>query len=155
MREGAKLVEARKWEEAKVPLKKAIELYPGYVEDDSGYLFLARVYRELGDKKEERALLEKFVGMNGDALDERLRLMEMGADEKNWGGGCAGEERGGGAEAGAAIWIPWCRRCPSGIWRVGGGETGDQAAAAAIRAYQAALSSCWISCRVRRNATIT
>jgi tetratricopeptide (TPR) repeat protein len=82
--EGQALVTEKKYKEAKPILEKAIELYPGYIEGGGAYLPLAMAHRELGETKEERATLEKFVALDADAVEPRLRLAALAAAEKDW-----------------------------------------------------------------------
>jgi tetratricopeptide (TPR) repeat protein len=82
--EGRALVAERKWKEARAPLEKAISLYPGYGEAGGPYLLLAAVHRELGDAKLEREMLEKHVALNAEAIEARLRLIEVAAGQRDW-----------------------------------------------------------------------
>lgn len=76
----------KKWEEAKAPLHKLIELYPGYTEEDNAYSLLALVCRELGDTEKEREALEQLAARSGDAWDAYLRLMELDESKGKWRG---------------------------------------------------------------------
>jgi len=83
-RRARKALAEKKWEEAKEPCRVLIELFPNQVEGDSAYLMLAKAYRELGEFKEERKVLNHFVVLTDDAFDVYLRLMELGTEEKDW-----------------------------------------------------------------------
>jgi tetratricopeptide (TPR) repeat protein len=82
--EGRALVAERKWEAAKAPLRKAIELYPTYAEAGGPYLLLAAAHRELGETKAERELLEKHLALDADAVEPRIRLMEIATAAGDW-----------------------------------------------------------------------
>jgi tetratricopeptide (TPR) repeat protein len=45
---------------------------------------LAAAHRELGNVKAERAMLEKHLALNAEAVEPRIRLMELAAGEKDW-----------------------------------------------------------------------
>jgi tetratricopeptide (TPR) repeat protein len=82
--EGRALLSARKWEAAKKPLTKAIELYPTYAQAGGPYLLMAAAHRELKETPQERAMLEKHVALNADAIDPRLRLIEIARSSGDW-----------------------------------------------------------------------
>ena len=73
------LFEEKKWEEAKKPLQKLIELYPEQSKNGNAYALLARVHRELGEDDAELAMLNKVAERNSDAVDAFSRLMKIGA----------------------------------------------------------------------------
>ena len=76
----------KKWEAAKVPLRRLIELYPEQHDADSSYALLARAHRELGETDEELAMLAKVMTLSSDAQDACARLMELAAARKDWRG---------------------------------------------------------------------
>jgi tetratricopeptide (TPR) repeat protein len=82
--EGRALIAERKWKEAVAPLEKAAALYPGYGEAGGPYALLAAAHRELGDAAAERAMLERHVALDDDAVEPRLRLMEVAAAAEDW-----------------------------------------------------------------------
>ena len=82
--EGRALVAERKHKEAIPPLEKAAQLYPGYGEAGGPWVLLAAAYRELGDTKAERAMLEKHVALSAEAIEPRVRLMEIAAAQNDW-----------------------------------------------------------------------
>jgi len=82
--EGRALLSASKWEDAKKPLKRAIELYPDYAQAGGPYLILAAVHRELKETADERAMLEKHVAIDADAIEPRLRLIEIAKAAGDW-----------------------------------------------------------------------
>jgi len=79
-----RLVSEKRWEEAKEPLFRLIELYPGDVEGESAYLLLVIAHRQLGETNEERAVLEKLASLDADAVEVYLRLAELAAAEEDW-----------------------------------------------------------------------
>ncbi|MBI3468900.1 MAG: hypothetical protein HY000_38335, partial [Planctomycetes bacterium] len=81
---GVKLVADRQWQAAKAPLEQAVALYPGYARGDNPYSLLATVHRELGETEAERAVLEKLVEIDADAVDARLRLIELAEAKQEW-----------------------------------------------------------------------
>jgi len=82
--EGEALLLERKFAEAKVPLNKAMALFPNYAEADGPCLLLAKAHRELKEAKEERDMLEKFTALNADAVTPRLRLLELASADQDW-----------------------------------------------------------------------
>jgi len=76
----------RKFEEAKKPLARAIELYPTCGEAGGPYLLMAAAHRELGETRQEREMLEKHIALDADAVEARVRLAEILAKEKDWKG---------------------------------------------------------------------
>lgn len=82
--EGRALLAEKKHRDAIVPLEKAASLYPNYGEAGGPYVLLAAAQRELGDVKAERAMLEKHVALSAEAIEPRVRLMEIAAAEKDW-----------------------------------------------------------------------
>lgn len=82
--EGRALLSAGKWEAAKAPLRKAIELYPTYAQAGGPYLLLAAAHRELKETAQERAMLEKHVALDADAIEARLRLIELARLAGDW-----------------------------------------------------------------------
>ncbi|HEV2292710.1 MAG TPA: tetratricopeptide repeat protein [Tepidisphaeraceae bacterium] len=82
--QGRALLAEGKFEEAKRPLIKLIGLYPTYGEAGGPYVLLAAAHRELGETDAERAMLEKHVSLNADAIEPRLRLIELAAAAQEW-----------------------------------------------------------------------
>ena len=82
--EGRALLAEKKFEEAKEPLTKLVSLYPHYAEAGGPYVLLAAAHRELGETDAERAMLQKHVALSADAVDPRLRLIELAAGAKDW-----------------------------------------------------------------------
>lgn len=82
--EGRALLSGSKWEEAKKPLTKAIELYPGYAQAGGPYLLLAAAHRELKETQQERAMLGQHVALDADAIEPRLRLIEIARSGGDW-----------------------------------------------------------------------
>lgn len=82
--EGRALLAEKKHSDAIAPLEKAAALYPNYGEAGGPYLLLAAAHRELENVKAERAMLEKHVALSAEAIEPRVRLMEIAAAEKDW-----------------------------------------------------------------------
>lgn len=82
--EGRALLDEGKFQEAKRPLQAAAALYPGFAEQGGPYLLLAAAHRELGETKQERTLLEKHVALSADAVEPRLRLIELATQAQDW-----------------------------------------------------------------------
>ncbi len=91
--QARQLTQAKKWEEAKAPLKKLIELYPGHSEPGNAYHALAEVHRELKETEAERAVLAKLTALDPDATDAFLRMMELSAAAKDWAAVAQNAER--------------------------------------------------------------
>ncbi len=87
------LIQAKKWVEAKVPLKKLIELYPGHIEPGNAYQALAEIHRELKETDAERAVLASLTALDPDATEAYLRLMELSAAAKDWAAVAQNAER--------------------------------------------------------------
>jgi tetratricopeptide (TPR) repeat protein len=82
--QGKKLIEAKKWAEAKAPLEKLLELYPQSTGPDSAYLLLAEAHRGLNETEQERAILSKLARIDADASPAYLRLMDLDLEAKDW-----------------------------------------------------------------------
>jgi tetratricopeptide (TPR) repeat protein len=81
---GQAFVAEQNWSDAKSPLEKAAGLYPDYAEIGGPYVLLAAVYRGVGDVTNERAMLEKHASLNADAVEPRLRLLEVLSQQNDW-----------------------------------------------------------------------
>ncbi len=79
-----RLLEQKKWAEAKPVLMKLIELYPGAAGSESPYRKLAAVCRALGDTNGERETLSRFAEKDDQAVDAYARLMEMAGETQDW-----------------------------------------------------------------------
>lgn len=79
-----RLIEERKWAEAKVPLQRLVELYPTQKGSDSVYRLLVAAHRALDDTAAERAVLAQWTAIDDEATEGYLRLMELAAAEKDW-----------------------------------------------------------------------
>ena len=80
-RDAKKLVAARKWKEAEVPLKELLSLYPTHAESLN---LLAAVQRGLKADAAERETLRLLASTSDSDIDAYLRLMDLAAAEKNW-----------------------------------------------------------------------
>jgi tetratricopeptide (TPR) repeat protein len=88
-----KLLREKKWEEAKTPLKKLIELYPADAGSDSAYAMLAAAHRGLNETNDERLVLTKLAALDADNTDVFQRLMELDETVKDWPGVAENAER--------------------------------------------------------------
>jgi len=82
--QATKSVSEKKWQAAKAPLNKLIELYPEQSGPNNAYALLATVHRALNETPEERAALEKWAAQEGDALEAYSRLLELEQVAKDW-----------------------------------------------------------------------
>jgi tetratricopeptide (TPR) repeat protein len=78
------LIAAEKWEEAKTPIAKMLELYPGDAGADNPYRLAAEVHRKLNENTQERAALEKLAGLSADDVVAFGRLAELTAANGDW-----------------------------------------------------------------------
>jgi tetratricopeptide (TPR) repeat protein len=85
MREAAKALRERTWNEAKIPLGKLLNAYPDQTGPDNAYTLLAEVHRRLGETNAEIQVLTRLAALEADALDAYSRLMELESQAKNWG----------------------------------------------------------------------
>ncbi|MSU50965.1 MAG: tetratricopeptide repeat protein [Opitutus sp.] len=79
-----RLVEKQKWEEAKVPLQRLVELYPQQKGGEGAYRLLVSALRALNDTAGEREILRKWVEVDDEATDAYLRIIELASAEKDW-----------------------------------------------------------------------
>ncbi len=84
LRQARRLTEAKKWEEAKVPLQRLLSFYPEQRGGDSALRLLAQIHRELDEPAAERRTLERFASLDAEAPDANLRLMDLAATAKDW-----------------------------------------------------------------------
>jgi tetratricopeptide (TPR) repeat protein len=82
--QAQRLLLAKKWEQAKAPLQKLIELYPDQRESDSAYSLLAHAQRELGETDAEIATLTKLADLASDAVEAFERLAQIFAERQDW-----------------------------------------------------------------------
>lgn len=79
-----RLIEQQKWEEAKAPLQRLVELFPRQKGGDSAYRTLAAAHRALNEAAAEREILQRWADVDDEASDAYLRIMELAAAEKDW-----------------------------------------------------------------------
>ena len=84
MRQARKLVEQKKWAEAKAPLDLLLKAYPDQIGGESAYLLRAAVPRGLGETNLERAVLSQFAALDADSTEAYLRLMELESAAGHW-----------------------------------------------------------------------
>lgn len=82
--QSQRAMEKARWPEARVPLERLVELYPGQKAGDSSYRALVTVLRALGDTAGERRALEAWAAADDEAVDAYARLMELAAADKDW-----------------------------------------------------------------------
>lgn len=88
-----KLIAAKKYEEAKVPLKTLIENFPDQIGSESSYLLLASVHRALNETNLERQALAKLAILDAEAIDAFLRIMELASAAGDWSDVATNAER--------------------------------------------------------------
>ncbi len=77
-------VAEKRWADAKAPLQKLVEKYPGQDGADSAYPLLASVHRALGETDAEREVLMRHAERDDEATATYLRLMELASVAKDW-----------------------------------------------------------------------
>ncbi|MBL9202779.1 MAG: tetratricopeptide repeat protein [Opitutaceae bacterium] len=82
--QAIRAMEKQKWAEARKPLERLLELYPRQKGADSIHRQLIAAHKALGDAAGERRTLEAWAGADDEAVEAYLRLMELGAAEKDW-----------------------------------------------------------------------
>lgn len=88
-----KLIEQKKWEDAKAPLKTLIENYPDQVGHESAYLLLAAAHRGLNETNLEHQALSRVAALDAEAAEAFLRLMELASASGDWSEVAANAER--------------------------------------------------------------
>lgn len=78
------LLADEKWEQAKIPLKKLISIYPNYTDEGNAYGLLAQVHRKLAETEQERRVLNKLGTISADAAEAYGRLMEIAMEQNDW-----------------------------------------------------------------------
>jgi tetratricopeptide (TPR) repeat protein len=81
---AGRLIEGKKFQEAKAPLQKLVELYPAQTGGDSAYAMLAVVHRALGETNAERQVLAQLAEKDDAAAEAYSRLMELGIAAQDW-----------------------------------------------------------------------
>jgi len=82
--QATQLIRQQKWEQAKTPLRKLIELYPNSIEPDSPYLLLARVHQKLDETDHEYNVLNELASRSPDALTAYERLVQLAAAKNDF-----------------------------------------------------------------------
>lgn len=77
------LVQAENFAEAVPLLEELIRIYPGQSGDDSAYALLAEIHRRNGDREKERAVLNEWSRLDGEAAPALLRLIELNREDKD------------------------------------------------------------------------
>ena len=81
---GQQLVELKLPEQAKVPLQRMLQLYPEQKGGDAAYRSLVAALRQLNDREGEKAALRHWIEVDDEAPDAYLRMMELGAADRDW-----------------------------------------------------------------------
>ena len=84
IRLARKLLREKKWAEAKAPLQKLLQRYPGQCGVDNAYLLLAQAHQHLNETNQERAVLSTLAGLAADAVDAYSRLLELDMAAQDW-----------------------------------------------------------------------
>jgi len=82
-RYASELMNQKRWSDAKIPLLKLIELYPGSTGPGNPYTLLARAHRNLGEKEKEKEILEKLAESASDSVATYLRLIDIALDHED------------------------------------------------------------------------
>lgn len=84
MSQSQRLMREQRWSEAKVPLQRLIEAYPGYVETGNAYELVARCYERLGETSEQQAVLKQLAERDDDCLEAYLQLIKFAKEAEDW-----------------------------------------------------------------------
>lgn len=84
-RVAKKLLTQKKYQEAKAPLEKLMQFFPGNTGPDNCYALLAAAHRGLNETNDERIVLTTLASLEADDLDTYARLMDLSAELKDWG----------------------------------------------------------------------
>jgi len=84
LEQGKSLVQEKRFELAKEPLRRLVELYPTQTGSDSAYALLAAADRGLGDTNAERQVLTQFAQQDDEANEAFLRLAELSVSADDW-----------------------------------------------------------------------
>jgi hypothetical protein len=76
-RKADRLVEEGKFEEAVPLLEELIKIYPGQSGGESAYAVLAGIHRKNKDLEKEKAVLNAWARLDGEAVDALVRLVEL------------------------------------------------------------------------------
>ncbi len=82
--QAGRLVREKRFAQAKAPLRKLLELYPGQTGAESAAAMLGEVHRTLGETNAERQVLSRLAENDNEAIQTYLRLMELGAGAQDW-----------------------------------------------------------------------
>jgi tetratricopeptide (TPR) repeat protein len=79
-----RLIEQKKFSEAKAPLTKLLDAFPQQTAPGVAYVLLTSVYHELNETNSERQILTQLAEKDDDVTDAYYRLMELGAAAQDW-----------------------------------------------------------------------
>ncbi|MEX2173501.1 MAG: tetratricopeptide repeat protein [Pirellulaceae bacterium] len=72
------------WPAAKATLETMRDLYPEDAGSDNPYSLLARVHRELGQPREEQAMLVQRCELSADDVEALARLADLAIEQEDW-----------------------------------------------------------------------
>ena len=84
-RVAKKLLTQKKYQEAKAPLDKLLQFFPGNTGPDNCYALLAAAHRGLNETNDEHIVLTTLAALEADDIDTYARLMELSVARKDWG----------------------------------------------------------------------
>ena len=84
MLRARRAADAQNWSEARKAFERVVELYPTQKGTEGAYGPLVKTLRAQGDAAAERTALIQWAEFDDEATDAYLRLMELGAAEKDW-----------------------------------------------------------------------
>lgn len=84
LEEARAQVENRQWDLAQPALESLLSHYPNQKGPESAHALLARLHREQGNLIAERATLDRWATVDGEATDAYLRLMDLARAESDW-----------------------------------------------------------------------
>jgi tetratricopeptide (TPR) repeat protein len=78
------LVQLDRWDDAKVPLRRILELSPNDTGSECAAMRLAEVHRKLGETDAERDVLTRYAALDADGAPAFLRLIAIETERDNW-----------------------------------------------------------------------
>lgn len=75
---------AEEWQAAAESAQVLIDLFPDYVEEQNGYMLLARAHRAMDDTDAEAAALRELAKRSADVTPAYQRLLEIDLEAENW-----------------------------------------------------------------------
>jgi len=84
LEEVEKLIDAKKWEDAKPAVESLVKIYHGERREDNPLWLLALVERNLNETNEEFATLQQFATQETDFQELNVRLIDLCAARQDW-----------------------------------------------------------------------